>query len=1135
MIQPGEAGRTVRSFFDAYLIRRNVKDTLDCVTDTVHWVGTGKSELSKGRDQTEQALLTEFSMAPEPMKIEYDSFDETVVSDRCAVVLLTADVYPPGSEEPGIWFRVSAACVKEEDGICRIASIHASTPERKQEEGGYFPKSMLDRYELERERQVNQYDHLFQSVLCGIVQYRLTGMGVEFKNANREAIRIFGYEPEEFWQKKDWDLPMLIMEEDRETVLKEIDTLHETGDKSDFEYRLLQKDGIPCWIIGSAEVLQDSGGEQFIQSVFIDINARKRAELNELRLTRQVEASNEIIHLALEHTTTCEFYYYPQTCECQVPERTCEAYHCRSRYENVPYSFAEEQVDEAYYPAFYAMYDQIHRGERTATCEFRGKDSRYWSRETMSVILSDEEGNPQFVIGIVEDITREKEMETALKEARSRDSLTGLYNKESGIRLIQEYLASGREPGDHGVMMLLDMDDFEDINQKEGNIFADAVLQEVADVLRQVTEKESIKVRLGGDEFMLFLKNCNKQAAMIRNIILNTEKDIRIAASIGMCSTEVTDEYNALYCCAESTLKYVKDHGRGNAACYLDTSREVGVLLTQMYPDEFQVNTVDREILHPEKDLVSFALELLGRSKNINDAVFLLLSRIGKNYHFDRVSIIEADKAFLSYHFSYQWARHHSDLQLGQDFYASEEDFEICANMYDEDGLADHNVRDGISHIASCLHAAIWNYGEYVGSMSFEVDQENYQWTREQRKLLKELVKIIPSFIMKSKADAVSQAKTDFLSRMSHEIRTPMNAISGMTIIAKSVLDDREKALDCLEKIESANTYLLGLINDILDMSRIESGKMELSYESIDLEQQLSNLESLFRAQAEEKHLELTFENDYRKKRPLRADSLRLNQILVNIIGNAIKFTELGSVAVRVKVLEEEPRALIRFSVTDTGIGIEPAAMRRIFNAFEQADALTASRHGGTGLGLSISSRLVQMMGGTLEVRSEPGTGSEFFFTLSLEYACEDAKEIPVQEQNVDIPDFQGSRVLLAEDNELNREIAQTILEMNGFTVACAADGQEALDLYCGEEPGWFDVILMDIRMPVMDGLESARRIRTSGRPDARRIPIIALTANAFDEDTRKSLASGMNGHLSKPIQVDQMLEILGKCMGLKK
>jgi len=1279
MIQPGEAGRTVRSFFDAYLIRRNAEDTLNCVTDTVHWVGTGKSELTVGRNQAKQALATEFSQMPEPFGIEYDSFDEMVVSDRCAVVLLTANVYPPGDEADAIWFRVSAACVEGEDGVCRIASIHASTPESRQEEGEYFPESTLDRYELERQlgtkaldimgksipggimggylepglplyyindfmlsylgysydefvnategmiincvhpddreaavhifeealdessdytdycrilkkdgsyiwvsalgkrgesvdgravcicvvrdvsgevearehlkcqaeeqaRQAKQYDHLFQSMLCGIVQYRLTDMGVVFKNANREAIRIFGYEPEEFWQKKDWNMPLLIAEEDRESILKEIGTLRENGDKSDFEYRLLRKDGLPCWIIGTAEVLLDSDGEQIIQSVFIDINERKRAELNEQRHTRQVEASNEIIHRALEHTMTCEFYYYPQTGECQVPERTCKVYHCRNRYDNMPFGFAEEEVDEAYYPAFYAMYEQIHNGERTATCEFRGKSRSYWSRQTMSVILSDEEGKPQFVIGIVEDITREKEMEVALEEARSRDSLTGLYNKESGIRMIQEYLACERGPGEHGVMMLLDMDDFEDINQKEGNVFADAVLQEVADVLRQITEKESIPIRLGGDEFMLFLKNCNKReagiigpriAAMIRNIILNTEKDIQVAASIGMCSTEVTDEYNALYCCAESTLKYVKDHGRGNAACYLDTSREVGVFLTQMYPEEFQVNTVDREILHPEKDLVSFALELLGRSKNINDAVFLLLSRIGKKYHFDRVSIIEADKAFLSYHFSYQWARHHADLQLGQDFYASEEDFEICANMYDEDGLADHNVRDGISHIASCLHAAIWNYGEYVGSMSFEIDQENYQWTGEQRKLLKELVKIVPSFIMKSKADAVSQAKTDFLSRMSHEIRTPMNAISGMTMIAKSVLDDREKTLDCLEKIESANTYLLELINDILDMSRIESGKMELNYEAMDLEQQLSNLESLFRAQAEAKNLVLTFDNDYRKKRLLRADSLRLNQILVNIIGNAIKFTETGRVAVSANVLEEEPRALIRFSVTDTGIGIEPAALRRIFNAFEQADALTASRHGGTGLGLSISSRLVQMMGGTLEVRSEPDQGSEFFFTLSLEYACENTEESPSAEQEASIPDFKGRRVLLAEDNELNREIAQTILEMNGFTVTCAVDGQEALDLYCGKEPGWFDVVLMDIRMPVMDGLESARRIRTSGHPDARTIPIIALTANAFDEDTKKSLASGMNGHLSKPIQVDQMLEVMGRCMGL--
>ena len=190
----------------------------------------------------------------------------------------------------------------------------------------------------------------------------------------------------------------------------------------------------------------------------------------------------------------------------------------------------------------------------------------------------------------------------------------------------------------------------------------------------------------------------------------------------------------------------------------------------------------------------------------------------------------------------------------------------------------------------------------------------------------------------------------------------------------------------------------------------------------------------------------------------------------------------------------------------------------------------TAASYGGTGLGLSIASRLVQMMGGTLEVSSQIGKGSEFFFTLGFDYAQEAISDIP-QDKSVPLPDFHGRRILLAEDNEINREIAQSILEMNGFSVTCAVDGREALDCFCGSGPEEFDAILMDIRMPVMDGLEAARQIRTSGKPDSRTIPIIALTANAFDEDTKKSIESGMDGHLSKPIQVGLMMELLGKCI----
>lgn len=1275
MIRSGEAIETVQAFFNAYLVQRNLEGTLDCLIDGIQWVGTGISEMVCGRDQAEEALQKEFSLTPEPCRIVYGNIEENICSDHCAVVLLTACVYTKALNEGCFWMRVTAACIAGENGKCRIASIHASTPESGQEEGGYFPAPGIGRSEMEQllgikaldilgksipggmmggylepgfplyyvndlmlsylgytyeeftaaidgkvincmhpedraavdalvaeafdrgeeyeiqyrmrkkdgsyiwvndvgkkglsedgrevcvsvvrdisseieareqlkeqaeeqKRLAAQYNWLLQSVLCGIVQYRLNGQDVVFKNANREAIRIFGYTPEEFWEKQDWNLASMIAEEDREYILKAVTRLKKQSDKSSYEYRLLRKDGTSCWIIGSAEVLLDSEGEKIIQSVFLDIDGRKKIEQRNARLAEQVEASNEILHLALEHTATCEYYYYPQTGECIVPERTCGIYKCRERYTNMPYSFAADQVDESFHSAYYEMYERIQRGERTASCEYRGKNGAFWCRETLSEILNDENGMPRLVIGIVENITRQKEMEEALLEARSKDSLTGLYNKEKGIGLVQEYL-SHMPPGEHGVLMLLDMDDFEMINQKEGTIFADAVLQEVADILYAETGPDNIQIRLGGDEFMLFIKNSNKAqasvigpriAAQVGNILENTEKNIKASVSIGMCSTEVVKEYNALYRCAESTLKYVKENGKGQAACYLDTSNELGIFLTQLYTEEHQVNEIELDSPALNDDLISFALDLLGKSKNLDDAVFLLLSRIGKTYHFDRVSIIETNRAYLSYRFSYQWARNRSRLQLGQDFYVSDEDFDICANMYDEDGLAEHNVREDISDFPSCLHAGIWNYGEYAGSMSFEVDKTEYHWTREQRKLLKELVKIVPSFIMKSKADAVSRAKTDFLSQMSHEIRTPMNAISGMTTIAKSVLDDPVKAMDCLEKIETANTYLLSLINDILNMSRIESGKLELNYAPMDLSKQLADLKALFRVQAEQENLTLSFENGYSGTKQLEADGLRLNQVLVNIIGNAIKFTEHGGITVRVEELESAPRAVLRFSVEDTGIGIEPSAISRIFNSFEQADAATASRHGGTGLGLAISSRLVQKMGGMLEVRSEVGKGSVFYFTLTFEYAKEEM--LPLEEETeTELPDFHGRRILMAEDNEINREIAKAILEMNGFTVICANDGAEALEKYLNSGTEAFDAVLMDIRMPVMDGLETTRRIRTSGLPDARTIPIIALTANAFDEDTKKSIASGMNGHLSKPIQVKQMLELLGKCM----
>ena len=989
----------------------------------------------------------------------------------------------------------------------------------------------------EKERQAGRYDQLFQSVLCGIMQWKpLDRERVVFKNANRESIRILGYEPEEFWSHGVWQWKELIAEADYQMKLDQLDNLEKAGDSMNFQYRVRQKDGTSCWILGKLEMVEDGDGELIAQSVFLDIDIRKRTEHQNQQLKELAEANSAILNMALEHTSLCEFYYYPDRRTCVIPDRTSARYQCGSRYVNMPDSFAQEMVVPGGRRDFIRMYEDIHSGKRTASAQFLTvKDS--WCRVTMSAVEYGENGQNGTVLGIIEDITKEQTMALALEEAKSKDLLTGLWNREAGTRIAQEYMAQ-KPLGERCALMLLDMDNFTRINQEEGVAFANAVLQEVADILRAETEPDDIRVRMGGDEFMLVLKGRGKAgatvtgprvAARVRELLLQSDKDISISVSIGMCATEVVDEYSGLYRCAESTLKYVKENCQGNAACYLDTSNELGEMLTDLYTEKHQLNTIEQGLTEQREDLVSFALDLLGKARNLNDAVQLLFARLGKTFGLDRVSLLDVDRDYLTCRFSYQWARDKTDLMMHKTFYITREQYEQWPGQFDPSGLNRHAVYDESS--MSCLQAAIWNQGMFAGILSFEVKTDGYSWNDEQRKLLEELSKIIPSFVMKARADAVSQAKTDFLSRMSHEIRTPLNAIVGMTSIARNVADDRDRVLECLDKLETSNQYLISLINDILDMSRIESGKMELNVQPMDMEDFVRSLEGMMRPQAEQKGLRFIVENRCCQGLALVTDRLRLEQVLINIIGNAVKFTGEGGDVIFSITPEEGSSGgqRLTFSVKDTGIGIASEAMDSIFNAFEQAEKNTSVKYGGTGLGLAISSRLVQMMGGTLGVRSVLGEGSEFYFTLTLPIGKLDGQRPRSREP--EHHDFHGKRLLVVEDNLLNQEIAQSLLEMEGFLVETAENGQAALDAFGNHEPGYYNAVLMDIRMPVMDGIEATRRIRTMERPDSRTIPIIAMTANAFDQDSRKSLDSGMNGHLSKPIRVEELLRMLDACL----
>ena len=389
-------------------------------------------------------------------------------------------------------------------------------------------------------------------------------------------------------------------------------------------------------------------------------------------------------------------------------------------------------------------------------------------------------------------------------------------------------------------------------------------------------------------------------------------------------------------------------------------------------------------------------------------------------------------------------------------------------------------------------------------------------------------------------AESASKAKSTFLSNMSHDIRTPMNAIIGFATLALDDIRDGKKVEDYLSKILSSSKHLLGLINDILDMSRIESGKVVLEEQETDLVTTLQELQSIMEGQAKERKLKLHVDYSNLRDRHVYCDKTRLNQVMFNLLANAVKFTsEGGSIWLTMSQLEPtyevEDRAIYEIRVKDTGIGMDKAFIKHIFEPFERERTSTVSKIQGTGLGMAITKNIVDMMGGTIEVESQKGVGTEFIIRLELRLQAEAGaanEEGAKQHSHAEgVAEFAGKRLLLAEDNELNREIACMLLSKYGFVIDTAENGQEAVDLVAASAPDYYDLVLMDIQMPVMDGHEATRRIRNLEDKELAKVPVVAMTANAFDEDRKAAKECGMNGFISKPINMQEVVQALRMCL----
>lgn len=408
-------------------------------------------------------------------------------------------------------------------------------------------------------------------------------------------------------------------------------------------------------------------------------------------------------------------------------------------------------------------------------------------------------------------------------------------------------------------------------------------------------------------------------------------------------------------------------------------------------------------------------------------------------------------------------------------------------------------------------------------------------------------------------AIAANNAKSDFLSRMSHDIRTPMNAIIGMTELARMNEGNWAKVDDCLAKITLSSNHLLNLINEVLDLSMIENGRLVLTSSEVDLNELMLEMETVFAQRCQESSIQLTLETEGLAHPVVLGDALRLQQVFMNMLGNAVKFTAPGgSIAVR---LVEHPSRVedcsdYEFVFADTGCGMAPEFLEHVFEPFAREHDSRTEHVEGTGLGLSIVMNVVSLMGGTVAVDSKPGVGTTFTVHLELRHGAPAASEeaevlraaqdvigqhgaaapalaADAQAGEASVPQpFAGRRVLLVEDNELNSEIAQALLESLGLEVETAVNGQEALIAVEAHRSGHYDVVLMDIQMPVMDGLEATRRIRALDRSDAATLPIVVLSANAFNEDVLESKRAGANNHLSKPISVKGLAATLGEVLG---
>lgn len=742
------------------------------------------------------------------------------------------------------------------------------------------------------------------------------------------------------------------------------------------------------------------------------------------------------------------------------------------------------------------------------------------------------------IVGCIHNVHQHKLLEQAQKRKQIYDSITSFYHLGSGLEVVEALCRDDPE----GVLVLLEIQQFSKIDERYGLIFGDIILEQFAGLLAKRFQEDGLNggiyIRAGADQMLVWLPVCTT-GPIVRSVqrlekdfgALTDEKYLSLSLK---CGIAVTGSRNSLSEALEQTKTALTAarHGKQEIIFYEELSTEEKACAVDVAFAE--VASLERL---KEMTLSSIALNLFDRDGDTSVVLDILALKLQEKYHLADIVITHFNEEYMVNNLLYGWKSWEKKDDWDGMVHCSEKQYQHFVETQEMQQLltSGESIRKEplIQPFASGKNDIVFHMtdnGQYSGSIVFrDIDQDVLE-KKEECKCLEEISAIIQNRLNLERHDLSAKAKSDFLARMSHEIRTPMNGIMGMTEIALKDGQTEERRIDCLRKIEYSSEYLLGLINDILDMSKIESGKMRLIEEKCNLMEMIQGLRPLPEAKLNENNIQYIADIQL-KNHWFMADSLRLNQVLVNLLGNALKYSKPdGHVWLTVRETEEENGfSNLYFQVRDDGIGIAPEKQQLIFRQFEQADNSDNARKQGTGLGLAISRRIVRMMDSDIKLESEPGKGSSFSFCVKLQPVSGEKTTVTSQPEEISFP---GKRILVVEDNELNMEIICTILENYGIETEQAVNGEEAVRRMEESVPGYYDMIFMDIMMPEMDGLEATRTIRNLDREDCKKIPIYAMSANAFDEDVKRSLASGMNGHLSKPVNLQVLEKTLWEVLG---